>query len=476
MGPKIVLILGLLVSGIAQGQRVVRKKKSFNVAKAARMFYKSKNLYSAAIFLKTHLELGRPLNARLEKILLRVVMKTGVFAFLDLKQEVAKKYRKSSPTINFIMALQFFHRQDFKKSIQLLRRIPKNHYLSVEALFIRGTAYALMGKFSLANAYYKRCEKQSSKRKGSSDMPERYIAFINESCLIHRARILYEQKKFQQALNIYKSISKESYLWPYILIEKAWSYYKLKNYNRTLGLLATYNVSLLDSYFLPETDVLKALSYVRLCLWDDASKVVNKYQSHVEKAQSLKLAINKYRGKTLMGEIIKSAKRKKTTSYVGNLMFQIRKKARFNKNFKAYLMLVKERKKMARMKKTPVVRSLLRKLKIMEIKGFQVFSNYIQQHMFNFLNDLNKFSVEMNKIMVFIAAQERSLLYAAEEEPVNTKKQKITRTRGHVRNVDRSSTEQFYTINGEFWADEFGEYSYALSSRCSAKSKKVGLL
>jgi hypothetical protein len=38
--------------------------------------------------------------------------------------------------------------------------------------------------------------------------------------------------------------------------------------------------------------------------------------------------------------------------------------------------------------------------------------------------------------------------------------------RGDVKYIDRNDKQYFWTFNGEFWADELGDYVFALRSEC----------
>ena len=42
----------------------------------------------------------------------------------------------------------------------------------------------------------------------------------------------------------------------------------------------------------------------------------------------------------------------------------------------------------------------------------------------------------------------------------------ITRSRGSLRYLKRNDKQYFWTFNGEFWADELGDYVFALKSEC----------
>jgi len=38
--------------------------------------------------------------------------------------------------------------------------------------------------------------------------------------------------------------------------------------------------------------------------------------------------------------------------------------------------------------------------------------------------------------------------------------------RGDIRYIDRNDKQYFWDFNGEFWADELGDYVFALGSEC----------
>ena len=40
------------------------------------------------------------------------------------------------------------------------------------------------------------------------------------------------------------------------------------------------------------------------------------------------------------------------------------------------------------------------------------------------------------------------------------------RERGNIKNLERNEKQYFWTFNGEFWADELGDYVFSLKSEC----------
>src|SRR5690606_5011407 len=115
---------------------------------------------------------------------------------------------------------------------------------------------------------FKDCQSAANKLiedNGAKNKIQRYFNYLKDTCSANLGRNEFEQENYQKALDWYAKVPKKSFIWPYILLEQAWAHYHLGNYNRALGIIMTYNSPLLESYFMPEAEVLKALSYFQLC-------------------------------------------------------------------------------------------------------------------------------------------------------------------------------------------------------------------
>ena len=65
----------------------------------------------------------------------------------------------------------------------------------------------------------------------------------------------------------------------------------------------------------------------------------------------------------------------------------------------------------------------------------------------------------MSFIKLEILALKKERLYKT-DSPYKGKK------RGDVKYIDRNDKQYFWNFNGEFWADELGDYVFALRSEC----------
>ena len=212
-----------------------------------------------------------------------------VFLFADLTNVYVQLLITTVIWLGFIGGIDDYRKKKYKNAKIVAERISLKNKFAPEALYIAGSSRELMNDLSRAKDRFNKCIKISKDFMGNSkkEKLKRYYSVINESCVIHNARILYKQKQYKKSVEMYNSIPKASYRWPYTLIEKAWANYYLEDFNRSLGLVVTYKSPLLSSYFFPEAEVLNALSYYRLCLYKDTLSTIDQYYK-VYKTRSLK--------------------------------------------------------------------------------------------------------------------------------------------------------------------------------------------
>jgi hypothetical protein len=93
------------------------------------------------------------------------------------------------------------------------------------------------------------------------------------------ARILFEQKKYLQAYEMYETINAPVEKQASVFLEEAWTQYYLKNYQRAMGLLYALEAPSFFRYFSPEKHILKSLIYKNLCHYNVAKDAVSEFAS-----------------------------------------------------------------------------------------------------------------------------------------------------------------------------------------------------
>ena len=424
----------------------------------------AKYYFAAIPFAVKHLENKGKVTENFEKALRLIVLKTGTESFMNIKSKTLRDAK--SNTLNFVLGLKYFERKNYKASAYFLGLIPEEHRFGPEARMMGGSSLSMAKKFDAAATQYKRCYNvaNSAETKAKNNKVARYYAIIKESCLIHAARLKFTNRKFKESIDAYEEVAKKSYMWPYILLEKAWSNYHMEDYNRTLGLLVTYKYPLLKSYFLPEAEVLTALAYLKLCLWDDALEVVKQYYSiYKPRSERLKAILLKYKSSnTYFLELTKKNIRdsEKQNPFIRNLVTQVRKTIKYNLDFSSFKLAKNEIKRLNKAGKSSFTKMLVSKVQNIIKQRKKSLNWFIKKRMFDFINKIHRNSYEMFKIKIEIMSQKRSLLYK------NTKLVS-DRGRGSFENVNRKSDQHFWEFKGSFWADELGEYSFGLKSNCA---------
>ena len=426
--------------------------------------------FSAIPFAIKHIASTQKINPEFEKALKALVVKAGPEIFFDVSTEVLVKH--DSPTLYFVLGLRYFHEKNYALAIKYLEKVPDNNYLQPEVRLTKGAAYSLLGNSDAGYTEYKKCYNyaESAVSSSANDKIKRYYAILKETCSIHVARLKFTSQEYDKSIEAYDEIDKTSYKWPYVLLEKAWVKFKQKDYNRTLGLLVTYKYPLLESYFMPESELLTALSYHKLCLWEDALSVVDQYYK-IYKPRSEALASVLIKNKTsdnyffyLTHESTQMLEAKHP--FIKSLITQIKKTVKYNVEYGAYKIAMKEATLLKKMNRDDFIRVLIEETDTQINSKIKSLNWYIKEYMYEFINKINGLSFQLFKIRIDIMSKKRDLIYKGTQLISD-------RGRGDLKHVNRTVDEQFWEFTGEFWADELGDYSFGLKSNCEEVKQRT---
>ncbi len=388
---------------------------------------------------------------------------TGIEILDDYEPSLLKKYPTSST--QFILARKEYHSKNYRPALELFGKVHPDHRYYPEAKLLEAQVFDRLKKVKERENAFESCLNSAKKNEASAKTEKiaRYYHMVYEICLVNKARYLFQNEKYEQAIEEYNKVSKTSYKWPYLLLEKAWAYYQLGDYNRVLGLLTTYKSPLLDSYFFPEAEYLSALSYFRLCLFDDSLTIINQfYQVYRPRFQQLESVLKRNRSSqdyfyNLMFKPQDEIKDQK--EFFQQILTRMKKQTRFSLDFNSIHRIDQEILQIKR-NETPLIRDKLLS-HLFEVKTNLVSKiNYnAKTDIFQFFDSIPFLSQELFKLNLEIISQKKDLIYS-------NKKLIADRSRGDLSNVKRNKFEYFWTFEGSFWADELGDYSMGLKSNC----------
>ncbi len=395
---------------------------------------------------------------------------TGIELLEDYDSSLLEKYPTSST--HFILGRKAMNEKKTKVALDYFNRIHTDHRYFPEAKLLEANIYAAAGNMKAEFSSVDKCLDAAEKNESSAggEKIKRYYRMVYEICLVNKARHFYKMGDYKGALEAYDKIPKQSYKWPYILLEKAWVYYQMGDFNRALGLLVTYKSPLLDTYFFPEAEYLAALSYFRLCLYQDSMTIVNQYyQFYRPRFSSLEAVLrqNKNSHNYFYNLMFKPGEElKKHEEFVRHIMTRLKKQTRFSLDFNSVFKINQEIKRIGANEKEPIKTKMIDHLSEVKENMITKINYNAKTDIFQFLSSVPFYSSELFKLNLEIISRKKDLIYS-------NKKLIADRSRGDYSNVKRTKFEQFWTFQGAFWADELGDYSLGLKSNCQTIRKEA---
>jgi tetratricopeptide (TPR) repeat protein len=156
----------------------------------------------------------------------------------------------------------------YVEAAKILSRVESNSLVYPQAVYKMGLAYseAKMGGQALAafDELY-----NISKDKGATD-PNRVNA------LLSMARVYYQNKKWDKAIEYYREIPRDTWQWHDSLFEQSWAMLRSGRYFRSaLSNFHTLHSSYYEDRYAPESLLLRGMVYLFICRYDEMDKVLN---------------------------------------------------------------------------------------------------------------------------------------------------------------------------------------------------------
>lgn len=418
--------------------------------------------YFAAIpWMKEYLTRSSKLDSSIERAFDKILTYAGTGQFELLPIKLLRK--SSSNSIKYLIAKKYLRKDKVSKAISYASKINPNHPVYPYAANLLATAYSISGNQKRSISNFKDCERVSEVRlkKTKSKFEKQQLQMNKDYCIMGIARAQFTRKDYKNADLTYLDIPKSSFVWPEVLFEEAWNSYYLKNYNRTLGKLVTYKAPVLDYIFNPEIEVLNALTYLKLCLYSDAKRISDSfYEKYMKPARSLRVFLkNKRKNYKYFYRLMVDyeATKRSNTKLLENMLQSIARDAVYIELKMGLGALSKEIQKAGQMGRSRFRSVVLRNLKDVLKTHRNIIGSYVRSGLVNRYAMLYRAFEGMSYIKLEVLAQRKAKLYN-----FNDKK----RTRGDVKYIERNEKQYFWDFNGEFWADELGDYVFALGSEC----------
>ena len=359
---------------------------------------------------------------------------------------------------------------DPKRALQYLARVASGSGILAQSMYLRGSAFAMVGDLDSSVQSFIQCRRIADRADGVRGALRREFEDLHARCIAGQARSLYQAGKYSEAEEAYDDIPKAAFVWTDVLFEQAWSAFAKGDYNRALGKLVTYRSPALGFVFNPEVEVLRAQSFFALCHYDDVNRTVNDFNRRFGGVGNEVKKFLLANDGNLAG-FFKTAKQAHATKlhtssgfyrvlnrfvrgpYFSSLVAAERETAR-------EIYRVRSVAKGPRAKFGRFLEDVLNwRLKSIRLVGGLFVKNATADIYRDLLSNLDKMSfIKLEMLKYAKGRLERTQTMSADDDGVMQ--------RG-MADIDRKDYQYFWTFNGEFWADELGDYVFALESLCS---------
>jgi hypothetical protein len=471
---KSCLLLFLLTIGMNAEASISGARKLYQIGDKSRYpqiaaeLVQDKMYFSAIPFVKEYLaSTGRSNDAVLDKVLDDLITQVGVKQFEVLPANILEK--SNAPTVRYILAKKAFRLGKYDQALKYLSgRIEDWSPVKPFALLLEASTYAVSKREDKATAVFKECidvAEQQIKKQTDKDRI-RQLKITRDYCVVGIPRSQFALQKYDQAYSTYLDLPKSSYIWPEILFEEAWNSFYLKDYNRTLGKLVTYKAPVFEYIFNPEIEVLKALSYMELCLWEDSKKTVeNFYGLYENDSAGYKKFIDSlgkdYRRYYLLVKEGSEGKYK-DNKILSSALASIGRDPAYLELYSSFNDGRDEIEKLKNLPNDSLKAAINDNLREALNLQRNLIGSYVRGQLQLYGAQVLRSFEDMSYIKLEVLSKKKNELY--DDVPMSS--QASGRARGNVAHIRRTDKQYFWTFNGEFWADELGDYVFSLKSEC----------
>ncbi len=469
MFSRIILLTLLIIqnshAGFSDAERLYQgTTQSFDsYKKIIKELVDDKYFFSTVPWIKNHLVRSSGMIDRdFDYLIDEISSATGNKIFTSLPDSVIKK--SSSSSFRFILATRYLGQEKHLEALAELNRIPSSDPSYPIILNFKSIIKSIIGEYADSAADLKECLAISDDKiiEANYSILKEQLKLNRDQCLAGLARINFAQKKFKEAELFYLDISKDSHIWPYILFEEAWNSYYQKNYNRTLGKLVSYKAPILDFFYMPEVETLKALSFFKLCLFDDVKKVTDEFD---QKNSTLSKRLSEFLKQSSKNNIIFyqiladfESGRPMPINHLDEMMRSISKDPAIVNLKNALGGAISEYRSIRSKNSSKLRTTLLNNLQTLVEEYRGVIGALVRANLKSKLVQLKSAFKGMSYIKLEVLALKKEKLYQNDNQTIQK--------RGDVKFLERNEKQYFWNFNGEFWADELGDYVFALGSEC----------
>ncbi len=265
--------------------------------------YQQKNYLGARLYLKMLLGLRAGHYREALARYLEIAGRLNEFQGIDehINQARGLSGGELPPELNYVYAKWLFRREDMSPDERVTRAINifggiasvPNGALYLQSAYFVGVGEVKLKKYEDAVAQFKKVAAATAR-----DDRER---MVKELATLSLGRVLFEMGKYDEAIEQYQEIPRESDSFPDSLYEMAWSFIRKNDYQRAKNATDILLLVAENSVLAPEAQILQGTLLLKLKKYDEATEtfkgVINTYAPVRDEIDALLTVNNKYTAK-----------------------------------------------------------------------------------------------------------------------------------------------------------------------------------
>ena len=298
------------------------------------------------------------------------------------------------------------------------------------------------------------------------------------------ARAYFPAKKYEEAAEFYRQVSKDNLAYRESLTELGWTYLHLSKLRSALSAIHTLHTPFYENYFEPESLVLRAILLNYNCQFDDAEVAVKTFNDNYENTLDV---LNDWTSQTItvadaINEINYATENLKTElssgksgitlarDYKGKIPFKVTrsilKDNRMKSMYDTYI-LVRDESKNAKRIFGASKNALNPFLDKIYAGRLNYFKNQLAMKFNQVIVSIEKNITYYNQQMKFVYYEILEAKKSQLRLKIGTRDEKPSTIEIHNRNFYVKNGYRYWPFQGEFWLDEIGNYQYLGDNRCA---------
>lgn len=367
----------------------------------------------------------------------------------------------------FYRGVEYFERKNQAAAKAEFERVPSSSPYYAKAQYYLGTILSLNKDLDGALNAYAKGERATTKK---SDM--------NTLMILSQARVYYEKKEYRKTFQFYSRVPRNSDLWLQSIFEGSWSFFMLQKHNNTLGNSHTLHSPFFNNRFYPESYILNAITYLRLCRYNNVKDELKKFQNRYKPTFSdLTNLLNKYQnnGTQFYSLISRYNSQRDLREYPGaaEIIDQLSRTDAFKESKEIVSHIEKERPAISRYGSKweasglgEILRQSLEERRKVSVQtaGADLFKQ--ARELLIYLKDLSDQTRLINLEM--LSGRTDQLRNKLVTEAVGSDG---TQWGDGMKPLNLKQAIEYWPFEGEYWEDELGGYVYNIDSKCTTAAK-----